>query len=122
MDAKMDALSGAESRIIQSMLLKQYGPASPFLNQLELARVKGRRHTGVGVFVNLLIGANAAAVDRINTEISEDYRTSLGAPLDLVGFTLFIRNGYLSFLEGYTFGDAKWPDGLIEDWLVLDAV
>jgi len=40
---------------------------------------------------------------------------------DLVGFTLFIRAGVVSFLEGYTHGDVAWPEGLMEDWLIVDA-
>ncbi len=118
----MEALSPMESHIIRSMLVKQYGPRSLFLDQLAVARVESRRMTGVGVFVNLSISEKAARVDAVDGEISEDYRTLLGAPCDLVGFTLFIREGYLSFLEGYTFGDVKWPDELIDEWLVLDTV
>ncbi|MBV8738876.1 MAG: hypothetical protein JO007_16785 [Alphaproteobacteria bacterium] len=117
----METLSPAELHITRSMLVKQYGPRSPFLDQLAVARIEHRRITGVGVFVNLLIPAEAACVDQINTEISEAYRTVLAAPCDLVGFTLFIRKGYLSFLEGYTFGDVRWPDELMENWVVFDA-
>jgi hypothetical protein len=103
------------------MLVKRCGLKSPFLDQFAAARVENRRMTGVGVFVDLLIVGHAAGVEQVNTEISESYRTRLDAPRDLVGFTLFIRNGYLSFLEGYTFGDGKWPAEPIEDWLALDA-
>ena len=91
------------------------------MDQLAGARVSSRRTTGVGIFVNLVLAENANRVDDINSEISEDCATSLAAPCDRVGFTLFIRGGYLSFLEGYTFGDVKWPDDLMEKWLVLDA-
>lgn len=117
----METLSPAELCIIRSMLVKQYGPRSPFLDQLAVARVEHRRMTGVGVFVDLLIPGEAACVDQINTEISEGYRTVLDAPCDLVGFTLFIRKGYLSFLEGYTFGAVEWPSQPMGDWLVFDA-
>src|SRR5260370_15287738 len=99
----MEALTAAESQIIRSMLVKQYGATSPFLDQLAGARVDRRRMTGVGVFVNLLLAGNADRVDEINSEISEGYSTSLAAPCDLIGFTLFIRCGYLSFLDGYIF-------------------
>ena len=116
----MATLTAAELQIVRSMLVKQYGPASPFLDQLAGARVDRRRLTGVGVFVDLSPAANADRVDEVNSEISETYSTLLAAPGDLVGFTLFIRSGYLSFLEGYTFGDVKWPDDLMEKWLVLD--
>ncbi len=119
---KMEALSAAELQIIRSMLLKQYGPGSRFLDQLAGARVESRRTTGVGLFVDLIIAGKAARVDEINSEIVASYRTLLGYPCDVVGFTLFIRSGYLGFLEGYTFSDAKWPGDLLENWLVLDAV
>ncbi len=76
--------------------------------------------TGVGVFVDLLITGNVASVDQINVEISESYLTLLNPPCDLVGFTLFIRNGYLSFLEGYTFGDVAWPKEPLESWLKFE--
>lgn len=102
------------------MLVKQYGLRSPFLEQLAVARVEHRRMTGVGIFVDLLIAGKAACVEQINKEISEGYRTLLDAPCDLVGFTLFIRKGHLSFLEGYTFGDVQWPTEPMEDWLVVD--
>jgi hypothetical protein len=116
---RMETLSPAELHIIRSMLVKEYGPQSPFLDQLAVARVENRRMTGVGVFVDLLIAGKAACVDQINTEISEGYPTLLDAPCDLVGFTLFIRKGYLSFLEGYTFGDVRWPYEPMEDWLIF---
>ncbi len=118
----MEALSPIELHVIRSMLIKQYGPNSSFLDQLAVARVENWRMTGVGIFVNLMIPGEAARVDAVDTEISEGYRTSLDAPCDLIGFTLFIREGCLSFLEGYTFGDVKWPDELLDKWLVLDAV
>jgi hypothetical protein len=119
---KMGTLTATELQIIRSMLVKQYGPASSFLDQLAGARVDKRRMTGVGVFVDLVLAGNADRVDQINSEISESYPTLLVPPCDLVGFTLFIRGGYLSFLEGYTFGDVKWPDDLMGKWLVLDPV
>ncbi len=117
----METLTAVELQIIRSMLVKEYGPASPFLDQLAGARVDSRRTTGVGVFVNLSLAGNPNRVDDINLEISAAYPTSLAAPLDRVGFTLFIRGGYLNFLEGCTFGDAKWLDDPMEKWLILDA-
>lgn len=118
----MEKLSPEELHIIQSMLVREYGPRSPFLDQLAVARVENRRTTGVGIFVDLLLVGEAACVDQINTEISEDYRTLLDAPCDLVGFTLFIRKGCLSFLEGYTFGDVEWPQASMHKWLNFDTV
>ena len=27
----------------------------------------------------------------------------------IVGFVMFVKNGYIDCFEGYTFGDEKWP-------------
>jgi hypothetical protein len=119
--AKIESLSAAELQIIRSMIVKQYGLGSPFMDQLAGAGVEKRRMTGMGIFVDLLVAENVGRVDAIDCEITEAYRTSLPSPRDLVGFTLFIRGGYLSFLEGYTFGNEAWPKEAMEDWLIFDA-
>jgi hypothetical protein len=116
------SLSVAERHIIASMLSAEYGPASGLSRQLMVARVEQRRLTGVGVFVDLAVPPTAFTVDRINTELSAGHRTSFPAPRDLVGLTLFIRDGTMSFLEGYTYGDGAWPDEPMEDWLIFDPV
>jgi len=118
----MEPLSETETQIMRSMLKKAYGPRGPFLDQLAVAVVLGREFTGVGVFVDLRIPDGVAAADQVNTELSQDYRTRFDTPADLVGFTLFIRKGYLDFLEGYTFGEVKWPDQPMETWLVREDV
>jgi hypothetical protein len=118
---KMESLSAAELRIFRSMIVKQYGLGSPFMDQLAGAGVEKRRMTGVGVFVDLLVAEDVGRVDAIDCEITEAYRTSLPSPRDLVGFTLFIRGGYLSFLERYTFGNEAWPAEAMENWLIFDA-
>lgn len=117
----MEALSATESQIIRSLLVEHYGPSSPFLDQLEAVQVIGRRPTGVGIFFDLLAAGNPDP-KQTNAEITQFYKTLLAFPDDYVGFTLFIRDGRLSLLEGYTFGDAMWPDEPMEKWLVLEAI
>jgi len=118
----MTSLSAAELHIIQSMLVKEHGSASAFLSQLASACVEKRRMTGVGVFVDLSVADGSHRVDKANGDITEFYSTSLPPPADSVGFTLFIRDGYLSFLEGYTHGDVAWPEEPMENWLIFDEV
>jgi hypothetical protein len=117
----MEALSATEIRIIRSMLEKRYGRTSGFLTQLENASAETRRSSGVGIFVELRVAAGAGAVDGVNAEISEAYTTRYPPPGDLVEFTLFIRGGRLALLEGYTFGDAAWPEAPMADWLILES-
>lgn len=77
--------------------------------------------TGVGCFIDLKTPKDIPAVDHINAEASDGFDTRLPPPCDLVEFTLFIRDGYLDWLEGYTFGDVRWPNQPIEEWLLFDA-
>ena len=114
------SLTATERQIIETMLAEKCGPSSAFLRQLAVARVERRRLTGVGIFIDLVVPSSAPRVDKVNAELSVDYRTSMPAPDDLVGFLLFIRDGALSFLEGCTHGNAVWPEEPMEEWLILD--
>ena len=117
----MPTPSPTELKIMRSMLTKAYGPQTPFIPQLSRLQFDERHPTGVGFWEIFTTRDPANQVDDVNNEITEFVNTSLASPADTVGFTLFIRNGYLSSFEGYTFGNVKWPEGLMENWLVLDA-
>ncbi len=118
----MSRLSSPELRIIRSMLVEKFGPTSPLLDRISSLKFETRHMTGTGYYVNFSDPRDLPQIDKLNTELSGDLRTTLPAPLDMVGFTLFIRNGYLDSFEGYTFGDVGWPDEPMENWLIFDAV
>jgi hypothetical protein len=117
----MPRLSSPELRIIRSMLISEFGPTIPLLDQIPSLTFDTRHMTGTGYYVTFLNVKQLPRLDQLNTELSEDLRTSLGPPADLVGFTLFVRDGYLTSFEGYTFGDVRWPAEPLEDWLLLDS-
>ena len=117
----MSKLNPVEVRIIRSLLKKEFGARSPLVRQTKSLEFDARRLTGTGYYIRFVNGEELPRADSLDTELSEDYPTRRDAPCDLVGFTLFIRDGHLSSFEGYTFGDVKWPDELMEEWLVLDA-
>jgi hypothetical protein len=118
----MAKLSPLEARIIEALVVKEYGRASPLLEQLAAATADKRKMTGTGYFLDLFIGPGIASWGRVNGDASDGYKTTLAPPADLVGFTLFIRDGYMSWLEGYTFGDVAWPGEPMEEWLILEPV
>lgn len=117
----MVKLSSPELRIIRSLLVEKFGSSSPLLDRIPSLELETRHMTGTGYYVNFSNPEDLPPIDRLNAELSEDVRTTLPAPCDVVGFTLFIRNGYLSSFEGYTFGDVRWPDEFMEQWLDFDA-
>ena len=117
----MPRLSSRELRIIRSMFIGEFGPTAPLLDQIASLKFDARHMTGTGYYVTFLNAKQLPRLDQLNTELSEDLRTSLEPPADLVGFTLFVRDGYMSSFEGYTFGDVRWPEEPMEDWLIVDA-
>ena len=117
----MPKLSPPELRVIGSMLVEKFGEASPLLDGISALKFEMRHMTGTGYYVNFSNSQNLPAVDQLNAELSADLQTNLSEPRDVVGFTLFIRNGYLALFEGYTFGDVGWPEEAMENWLIFEA-
>lgn len=117
----MTRLASPELRIIRTMLIKEFGSASPLLDQIAALAFDIRHMTGTGYFVHFTNAEQLPRIDKLNAELSEDLRTSLDEPADLVAFTLFIRDGFLSSFEGYTFGDVGWPTEPMENWLIFNA-
>jgi hypothetical protein len=108
----------AELKILRLLLERRFGARSPFSRRFAQLQCDNRRLTGTGYFLDLT-APEELKFDDIDEELSEAFSTSLPAPQDMVEFTLFIRGGRLAWLEGYTFGDAAWPDEPIGKWLKL---
>jgi hypothetical protein len=116
----MPRLSSPELQIIRSMLVEKFGATSPLLDAICSLEFKTRHMTGTGYYINFSNPQDLPPIDKLDTELSEDLQTTLPAPCDVVGSTLFIRDGYLASFECYTFGDVGWPEGLMKNWLIFD--
>ena len=115
----MPRLSSPEVRIIRSMLVEKFGASSPLLDAIRSLKFESRQMTGTGYYIRFMNPQDLPVIDDLTTQLSTDLQTNLPAPSDVVSFTLFIRDGYLTSFEGYTFGDVGWPERLMEDWLVF---
>lgn len=116
----MPRLSSPELRIIRSMLVEKFGATSPVLDEIRSLKFNTRHMTGTGYYINFSNPEDLSPIDKLDMELSEDLQTTLPAPCDVLGSTLFIRNGYLASFECYTFGDVGWPEGLMKNWLIFD--
>src|SRR4029077_11158876 len=88
MGTAMSRLSSPELRIIRSMLVEKFGPTSPLLDRISSLKFETRHTTGTGYYVNFSDPLDLPQIDKLNTELSGDFRTTLPVPLDMVGFTL----------------------------------
>ncbi len=97
-------------RAVLDMLLDHPGePYEAIRRQLSLAAVSRREFTGVGFFTEFALPPGAAAKrDLPNMELG-DVGAELPGLRHGAGFLLFVRDGVVSMLEGYTY-DESWPD------------
>jgi hypothetical protein len=75
--------------------------------QFAVATLEGREWTGVGFFTNFAVPATTPRVERPRHFDIEDVDAKIAATR--CGFILFVRDGALSWLEGFTYGDDEWP-------------
>jgi len=91
------------------MLDKTGEPFETVRQQLAHAAVAKREFTGVGFFTDFSVSADAPVRrDLASMEIS-DVGAEFSSLQHGAGFVLFIRDGVVSMLEGFTY-DEPWPE------------
>jgi hypothetical protein len=87
--------------------------------QASVADVRERRMTGVGFFTNFLIPPDAPRLDVSGQRVISGVGAELEGVDHGVGFLLFVRDGQLDVLEGFTF-DEPWPTRVaLRRWFYL---
>jgi hypothetical protein len=103
-------LTPLESAVLEKLLAHTGEPFDTIRAQLDHASVASREFTGVGFLTRFAIQPDAV----VRRDLPAGELSGVGAEIaglaDGAGFLLFIRDGVISFLEGYTYGDAVWPD------------
>lgn len=98
-------------RAVMEMLLAGEHPVLRLLRaQFEHARVVRREFTGVGFFTHFEIpedfprvpGRASFELDDVHADVPE---LTMG-----IDFILFVRDGVIDFLEGFTYGDDRFPE------------
>ena len=108
-DGTMLSLTDLEQAVLGALLEGEDAILTALRSQLALAQVCERRFTGVGFFTYFALPPHVerAPVPEkfapFGDVIADLERTRHGA-----GFVLFLKNGRLHMLEGYTY-DEPWP-------------
>jgi hypothetical protein len=105
----MSELTGLELDVIRMLLDGDDSVLEILREQLKIATVSERKMTGVGFYANFSIPSTAPRVlERSSFEFG-DVVAQIEGVKHGAGFTLFVRDGFLNFLEGYTY-DEPWPE------------
>jgi len=96
-----------EEKIMQKLLEGKNAISSILRQQYEEAQIEGRYFSGKGFFTKFKISKNAPVLPNLK---SFSFGNIVGQINGInVGFVLFISDGKLDCLEGYTYSD-PWPD------------
>jgi hypothetical protein len=105
----MTTLTPLEDQVIRMLLAKDDEVLAVLRLQVDHAKVSSRRMTGVGFYTDIVVAREAArAINRPSFKLGDVNGTAANVKHGL-GFLLYVTDGVLSMLEGYTY-DEPWPN------------
>ena len=102
-----------EKEVIEKLLAGDYDPFKILNKQYERARIKSREFSGTGFFTYFIIPDDVPKLNDSKNFHFGDVIGEIDGVKNGVGFLLFVKEGVIDFLEGYTYGDEKWPGNII---------
>ena len=102
----MEGLNDLEQAVLDKLLAGDHPALSTLREQARRAQLVGREYTGVGFFCDFQVPGDVPVVSgdfHISDVVGELHGLAHGT-----GFVLFVRDGRLNMLEGFTY-DEPWP-------------
>lgn len=105
----MEELSEYERRAIET-IAESAPQQNVILAQLAVAKCASRDYTGVWLYTDLAVDPGAPLLDEVSWKIEDMPKIHAEHPdlPDGAGLILWIKDGYLSCLESYTY-EGRWP-------------
>ena len=105
----MEALSAYERQAIKAIATAD-PQGGVILAQLAAAKCASRDYTGVGLYTDLAVEPGAPLLEEARLRIEDMPKGHAEHPEvpDGVGLILWVKDGYISCLESYTY-DGNWP-------------
>jgi hypothetical protein len=106
-------LSDFEQQAMNTLLKGEDPILSTLRQQLKASRVAGREYTGVGFYTTFKVPDESQRVPQRKRFTIGDVVAEIKGLAHGAGFLLFVENGVLDFLEGFTY-DEEWPTEVTE--------
>ena len=120
-ERRMEGLGKLEKAVLAKLLDGDHPILAALRFQAENGKLVSQELTGVGFFCNFAIPPEIPPLpSRMNFELGDVHADIPGLKYK-VGFILFVRDGYMNMLEGYTNGDDRWPDSVDSFDLAYDS-
>jgi hypothetical protein len=107
----MSQLEPLERGVIEKLLEGDDETLAKLRRQFEKAVVVKREMSGVGFYTTLAVKEGVYRIDD-RSFIFGDVIAEIPGLENGAGFLLYVRDGLLDCLEGYTYGDERWPQQL----------
>ena len=117
----MNRFNVFEKDVVEN-ILKSYDDSFGFkiLEQYKCCTVTKRVLTGVGFFTSFQVGDLSMSLGKdINLRLGGIGAKIKGLKDEHAGFVLYIENGILTELEGYSYGGDRWPKKITDYTLYL---
>jgi hypothetical protein len=105
-------LEPLEAAVLDRLLAGEHPVLTALRGQLAGATVKSRELTGVGFFTKFALAVDAAPAP-VRTLRFGDVQAAVTGLEHGAGFVLFVNDGLLRMLEGYSYGE-PWPEQIEE--------
>jgi hypothetical protein len=106
--SRTNMLTPLEKAVIDTLLEKKGEPFDTIRRQMAHAQVTNREFTGVGFFTEFSLPKHAEIRRDLPDSTIGNVTAEFPGLQHGAGFLLFIRNGVVTMLEGYTY-DEPWP-------------
>jgi hypothetical protein len=102
-------LNALEQAVLDKLLAGDHPTLATLRAQAEKACLLSRELSGVGFFCSFQVPPEAPRVEQFGDFHIGDVNASVKGLAHGAGFVLFIRDGRLDMLEGFSY-DEPWPD------------
>jgi hypothetical protein len=107
----MNTLTTIEKQVLEMLLHGQDEVLAILRQQAQRLEVSSREMTGVGFYTEFLVSSDVPRVPGNLTFKLGDVNGAADNVSHGLGFLLYVKEGVLSMLEGYTY-DEPWPDDI----------
>ena len=107
-------------RVVEKLLKGENKILKQLQKQFECIEIVSEEANPVGFYINFKVLKDSLRIDQIRDFNFGDVDGNVDEIEGAVGFVLYVRNGYISMLEGYTNIIDEWPESDESIHLVYD--
>lgn len=107
----MEGLNNFENAVLAKLLAGDHPVLAALRSQAERARLVLRKYTGVGFYCDFALPPDVPPLEKHLDFHFGDVNAKIAGLKHGAGFVLFVRDGRLNMLEGYSY-DEPWPEAL----------